>query len=561
MKRRRVILAAWAALLPSFAAGALAQGVATSVRPDRVAVTIYRDPGRYPGSAPNLTWLNGYALVSETRQISIPAGESTIRFEGVAGGIVPQSAIVTGFPDGIVERNRDAYLLSPATLLDRSLGRRVHLRRTSQATGAVREQEAVIMSGAGGAVVVQTQQGYETLRCTGLPETLVYDNVPAELSARPTLSVRARASRPVTATVTLSYIASGFDWQANYIASLSADGSHVDLFAWMTLASTDETSFPNAETQAVAGHVNRQEVERQPREGGPLTLRCWPQARTSDIPLERWAGPTPPPPPLAVGFADGDSIVVTGSRIQRQDLSSSVPITTIMSTQLENLGDLKLYRIPEPVTVAANSQKQVALMTQPNVRMDLVYRDYFQPASRGEDEETEPRPAGLVLVSRNRTEEGLGLPLPAGSFLLYGERDGRPFMLGEGALGDRAVGDKVEVELAATPGVTSLVEKVRETEAWIEYRLVVTSDRPDPIRFESQFRDVGGEFRPDTRLPRRDGLPLWAVTVPANGTATLRYRILKAAELRRQEREDQERERREAERDAAREARENASGD
>jgi hypothetical protein len=561
VKRQRVLLAAWAALLPSFAPAALAQGVATSVRPDRVAVTIYRDPGRYPGTAPNLEWLNGYALVSETRQISIPAGASTIRFEGVAGGIVPQSAIVTGFPDGIVERNRDAYLLSPATLLDRSLGRRVHLRRTSQATGVVREQEAVIMSGPDGAVVVQTAQGYESLRCTGLPETLVYNRVPAELSARPTLSVRARASRPVTATVTLSYIASGFDWQANYIASLSADGSHVDLFAWMTLASTDETSFPNAETQAVAGHVNREEVERQPREGGPLTLRCWPQARTSDIPLERWAGPTPPVPPLAPGFADGDAIVVTGSRIRQQNLTSVSPVTAVMSTQGEDLGDLKLYRIPEPVTVAANSQKQVALMTRPNVRMDLVYRDYFQPARRGEDDEAESRPASLVLVSRNRTEEGLGLPLPAGSFLLYGERAGRPFMLGEGALGDRAVGDKVEVELAGTPGVTTLVEKVRETEAWVEYRLTVTSDRPDPIHFETQFRDVGNEFRPDTRLPRRDGMPLWAVTVPANGTATLRYRILKAEELRRQEREERERDRLEAQRDAAREARENAGGD
>ena len=72
---------------------------------------------------------------------------------------MPQSAIVTGFPEGIVERNRDAYLLSPATLLDRSLGRRVHLRRTSRATGAVREQEAVIRSGADGAVVLQTADG------------------------------------------------------------------------------------------------------------------------------------------------------------------------------------------------------------------------------------------------------------------------------------------------------------------------------------------------------------------------------------------------------------------
>jgi len=553
-RRRLFVPAAWAVLLAPLSAGAGAQTVVTSGHPDRVAVTVYRDPGRYPGDAPSLQWLNGFALISETRRVSVPAGDSTIRFEGVAGGIVPQSAIVTGFPDGIVERNRDAYLLSPETLLDRSLGRRVHIRRTSEATGAVREEEAIIRSGADGAVVLQTARGVEALRCTGLPETLVYDRVPAELAVRPTLSVRTRASRPVTATVTLSYIASGFDWQANYVASLSPDGGHVELFAWLTLASLDETSFVAADTQAVAGRINRTAVRPEPSQGGPLAIRCWPQARTSDIPLEQWQR-TPPAPPAPV-FGGADAILVTGTRIRRSNLESVVPITTITATY-EDLGDLKLYRIPEPVTVAANSQKQVALMTRPNVRMDLVYRDYVQPARRGADAEERPQPAGLYLATRNRTEEGLGLPLPAGSFLLFTERDGRPFMLGEGALGDRAVGDKVEVSFGDTPGVTSFVEKVRETTDWIEYRMTVASDRPAPIRFEAIFFDVSDEFRPNERLPRRDGFPLWAVTVPANGGATISYRILKAEEQRRQERAERERERRDAERDA----RENADSD
>src|SRR6185503_17474003 len=103
--------------------------------PDHVAVTVYRDPGRSVEQQPNLAWLDGYALISETRTVTLPAGETELRFEGVAGGIVPQSAIVTGLPQGVIERNRDAYLLSPATLLDRTLGARVHLRRTSRATG------------------------------------------------------------------------------------------------------------------------------------------------------------------------------------------------------------------------------------------------------------------------------------------------------------------------------------------------------------------------------------------------------------------------------------------
>ena len=59
-----------------------------------------------------------------------------------------------------------------------------------RATGAVREQEAIVRSGAGGAVVLETEAGFEALRCTGLHETLVYDRVPPGLSARPTLSVR-----------------------------------------------------------------------------------------------------------------------------------------------------------------------------------------------------------------------------------------------------------------------------------------------------------------------------------------------------------------------------------
>ena len=527
MRHWRLVLAAWAAMLPPLGASAAAQGIVTSPRPDRVAVTIYRDPRRDAETAPNLRWLEGYALISETRRISVPAGESTIRFEGVAGGIVPQSAIVTGFPDGIVERNRDAYLLSPATILDRSLGRRVHIRRTSGATGAVREQEAVIRSGAGGAVVLETAQGFEALRCTGLPETIVYDGVPAGLSARPTLSVRTRAARPATATVTLSYLANGFDWQANYIAQLAPDGAHVHFFAWLTLASTDETSFVDADTQAVAGNINYERVAQEPREGGPLSLRCWPQARTSDIPLEQWERALPPPPPSA-GFADGEDIIVTGSRTRRAALESNSPIAVINAQDIalqEDLGDLKLYRIPAPVTVAANSQKQVALLVQPDVRADIVYRQRIEAG-----EVAEPQPVPLFLITRNRTDEGLGLPLPAGSVALFAEGPDRTMLLGESHVEDRAVGDDVEIEFAPAAGVTSRVQLVRRRGRWRDYRLIVSSDRPAPIRFEAEFPGARAGFRPESRLPRRDGFPYWAVTVPANGTAVLRYRLRRAAE-------------------------------
>ena len=500
------------------AASAEAQPVVTSPQPDRIAVTVYRDPQRSPDTAPNLEWLNGYALISEVRQIDLPAGESEIRFEGVAGGLIPQSAIVTGLPEGIVERNRDAYLLSPGTLLDRSLGRRVMIRRTSHATGAVRETEAVIRSGAAGGVVLQTPDGIEALRCTGLAEGLIFDEVPAGLSARPTLSVRTRSSQAVSATVTLSYLASGFDWQANYIANLSDDGRRVDLFAWLTLASTDETSFPDADTQAVAGQLNREPVEPQPREGGPLNLQCWPQQSTSDIPLTEFSRMD------MRGLVDSirsEDIVVTGTRMSAESLQSVSPVTTISAEQ-EELGDLKLYRIPEPVTVAANSQKQVALLQRQNVRASLVFRGEFWPSDAAENSQ----PAQVVLVTRNREAEGLGLPLPAGRLVLFGAGGGRPILLGEGSLTDLAINEDVEVYLGPAAGVRTRLLLQSRTAKVRRYELTVTNDHSRAIRFEGEFGNLGSaRFRPRARLSRRDGMPLWALTIPANGSATLRFDV------------------------------------
>jgi hypothetical protein len=512
MRRPRALLP----LLLALAAPAGAQTIVTSAGPDEVDVTVYRAPGRGAGTALELSWLEGYALISETRRVSIPAGESEVRFEGVAGGIQPQSAIVSGFPDAIVERNRDAYLLSPASLLDRSLGRRVHLRRTSTATGAVSEQEAVVRTGADGALVVQTPDGVEALRCTGLPERLIYNQVPAGLSARPTLSVRLRAARATTATVTLAYLATGFDWQANYIATLSDDGSRVNLFAWLTLASMDETSFRNADTQAVAGRLNRAQVEPEARDAQPLQLHCWPQGRTSDIPVTvvnsralRLAGTTRTEDlvnDLPQAFAGGDqNIIVTASRARQ-----------------EELGDLKLYRIPEPVTVAANSQKQVAFLEQGAVRVRTAYRHRLDVGDDGA-----AGAATRYLVTRNRTEEGLGLPLPAGRVQLFATAGGRPILLGEGALDDRAVGEDVEIEVGEAPGVTATTEEVEWGDDWADHVLTITNDSAAPVDYEAEFEVEENErFRPRTRLARRHGRPLWAVTVPAHGSAALRYRVV-----------------------------------
>lgn len=495
-----------------FSTTAAGQTVARSPGPEAVAVTIYRNPDRPAGQRFNLGWLNGYALVTERRTVTLAPGENEIRFEGVAGNILPESALVTGLPDGVIEKNQDADLLSPASLIDRSLGRRVHLRRTSAATGEVREQDAVVRSGADGAVVVQTADGIEALRCTGLRETLVHDGVPEGLAAKPTLSVRTAGGSGGAATVTLSYLATGFDWQADYVATLNAAGDRLDLFAWVTLANGDETSFVRADTQTVAGKPNREQWQRRQRWVRPLNLQCWPQGTTSDV--ESYGegneeivvtghrmsmdAPPPPPPPAPMALA---------------------PPPAAMEAVQEDLGDLKLYRIPEPVTVASHSQKQVAMLQRPRVKVAQLFRSRIHGVT-GQQRLSTVR----IIKTRNRTAEGLGLPLPAGKIVLFGSGRERPVLLGRGAIDDHAVGEDVEIEVGEANGIATEMRVLAEPdERGDEIVLTVTNAQNRPVTYEAVLSGLG--FSQGKALPRRNSGSVWQTTIPANGRKELRFRI------------------------------------
>lgn len=500
-----------ALLLAGLAGPALAQVPVTSAAPERVEVTVYRDLSR-GNRRPERDWLNGYALISETRPVVIPAGESDLRFEGVASGIIPQSAIVGGLPEGLIERNRDALLLSAGSLIDRSLGKRVTLRRTDRATGKTSTQDAVVRTGSNGGVVLQTPAGIEALRCSGLSETLTYPDVPPGLSARPTLSVRVRARQPLTATVTLSYLATGFDWQADYVGLLSADERTLSLQAWLTLASTDDTTFRNATTQAVAGKVNREEADVPPVEASSIRLRCWPQGSTSDIPEAYPPAPPPPPPappammsPVAVMSVGADEIVVTGTRVM---------------AARERLGELQLYRIPVPVTVAANAQKQVGLIDQPSVKVTPIYRFRFSV-----DEDTDEQEGTLVLRTRNRATEGLGLPLPAGNLVVFRPGAGRPLLIGERGVEDYAVNEEVEISLAESPGIRARLSHEEEGRRE-RLRIALSNDRPIAVQAEVELTEDEGTrlLSPSRRLVRKDGKTVWLATIPANGRIELTYR-------------------------------------
>lgn len=510
----------------SLASPLAAQQIVVSGEPEAISLTVYR--GQKYGNAPiDKNWPTGYALVTETRTVTIPAGESIVRFEGVAEGMFPESAIVTGLPKGVKEKNRDARLLSPQGLVDAYLKRAVTLTRTSRATGVVRTQEAFITAGPNGGVILQTADGYEALRCTGLPERMGFDKVPANLSAKPTLSVVTQADKPTTAKLTLTYMSAGFDWQANYVAQVQqrgADGKgKVDLFAWLTLANGGNQSFANANTMAIAGEPNRVRRGAQPRPtGGALQLTCWPSQRTHQVPFRPGFYPAPPPPPpppapmyamSAVNVMEAEDVVVTGSRMERK---SAMPVAVVVAEQ-ENLGDLKLYRIPEPVSVNAKGQKQVAMLVKPGAEFEHYY------AANVNNADGNTQPMTLMLRGENSTEKGLGLPMPQGQMMIFEDSKYGPLLTGQTSLKDRAVGEEVEVSVMQSSDVRMRVTRISEKGDRQRWKVEITNARNSPVNIEVEIPyELRGKAKDVAKV---DGVPTWKATVAANGEATLFYEV------------------------------------
>lgn len=501
----------WAALLLLLLTGtpAVAAPVVVSAAPTRVAVSLYRDPDRRSDDAIDRDDPRGFAVIAETRRVTLPRGPVTIRFEGVASGILPQTAIVVG--PAVREKNRDARLLSQRGLLDAFTGQALTLRRTDRATGRVTVERAILRSDAE-SLVIQTARGIEAVKCSGLNQTLLAPRVPAGLSAKPVLSVLTRDQPGGTVEVTLTYVATRFDWQANYVGALTPDGRHLDLLGWLTMASADDTSFPDAAAGAIAGRVakvDREDEDRDDEREAPLSFTCWPSDTTSTGLAPPPSPPPPPAPPAPVASCPGDceDIVVTGSLVRREFSAATIAVTAVQ----ENVGDLKLFRIPVPVTVAARAQKQVAFLVQRRVPGALVHRVRMDGGSASDPER--------VYLMRNTAAGGLGRALPTGRWTLYQQASTGRALVGQASLPDRTEGEDLELVLGGSSVGVDVTGKGHD-----RYRLVATNPTPDAVTLRLEFPT--GDYRYDG-LPvaeRKPGKSIVVLGVPANGTASLDYR-------------------------------------
>ncbi|SFR96599.1 DUF4139 domain-containing protein [Sphingomonas jatrophae] len=416
---------------------------------------------------------SGVALVQDARTLTLPQGRSRQEFPDVSAQIRPETVTLSGPGIGIVEQNFDFDLLSPDKLMEKAVGQTITIVRTNPATGAETREQARVLAANGG-IVLQIGNRIEVLRDDGLPVRVVFDKVPDNLRARPTLSVTVDAARGGAVPMRLSYLTPGLGWTSDYVALFDEKAGSIDVQGWVTLNNNTGTTFTNAGTLLVAGTI-----------GGAAN---------------RFAS-------LDDNAAIEQAGTETGTR--------------------QRLGDFYLYPLAERTTIANAQQKQVSFL---DVKAAAARKAYeFSNGWLGGNDV--PRSAATAIKFSTSRAGGLGDQLPAGTVRVY-MRDARgdPQFIGENRIPHTPMGSSMSIRTGEAFDVKVKVvvaERTRLSNRRWRTRMAytVSNARDVPVTVDLAQDGLWGDVRITEQSVAGERVSAdrveWKVPVAANGTTDL----------------------------------------
>lgn len=439
---------------------------------ESINVTIYNGDG-------------GLALVHDRRRIRLNGGLNHIAWRDVSAQMDATSALLVPLVPGddvsVLEENFDYDLLDPSALLNKYVGHYVTVVHEARFAGERDTSERAKILSVNGGVVLQYADRIETQ----VRGHIVFPRSSRTFRDRPTLVLGLESAVAGLHTLDLSYLTSGLTWSANYVGSMSADETHLNLTGLITLSNSSGIEYDNARLQLVAGNVN-----------------------------------APPPSGAESGVPMG----------------TTSDTYSVGNVSQEDYFEYHLYTLERPTTILNNQTKQVVLLTARDVpiRKTLELRgsdSYYRSAQ--EDLGTR-LPVG-VYVSFENAGGDLGVPLPAGTVRLYkADSKGLSQFAGADSIDHTPRNETVRLHLGDSFDVTATKKQADfqfrggcTTESAYEVRLGNAKAQPQTVLV---VEPIPGEWRIlQESLPHTKSSAFtatWSVPVPAQGHATLSYRAL-----------------------------------
>jgi hypothetical protein len=222
---------------------------------------------------PALTIYNqNFAVVRDSVPLNLKAGVNEIRFTGATAHLEPDSVILRD-PLGkralqILEQNYRNDPVSQELLLSLNEGRTIDfLTERLKDNTTVREivPGKIIRSGyvPGGGTEQPIIEVGGKLQFT-LPGQPIFPSLGDDTILKPTLNWQLRTDKPGKLDAEVSYVTSGFTWNADYNLVAPEKGDTVDLIGWITMNNQSGKTFENAKIKLLAGDVNKIQPRNTP---------------------------------------------------------------------------------------------------------------------------------------------------------------------------------------------------------------------------------------------------------------------------------------------------------
>lgn len=317
----------------------------------------------------------GYAVVRREQDVVLIKGRTPIRISDVPALIDPTTVSFESLTDPantrVVEQSFEFDLTNAQKLLQKYLDREVTVDQ-------IRGQNVESVTG----TLIGTQGGLILRMADGGVRTITYysgvklANLPGGLISKPTLAWDVSAERAGTHKARYGFQTNGITWWADYNLVLNEDGGNckADVGAWVTIVNQSGASYENAKLKLVAGDVKRAQ----------------PEAAQDHVIMKQSRMAAAP----AAGFAE------------------------------KSFFEYHLYTLGRPTTILNNATKQIELF--PTARgaaceKTLVYYGqagqylgYDGPATDRNFGNQSNKKVDVYLSFKNREENKLGIPLPAG---------------------------------------------------------------------------------------------------------------------------------------------------
>ena len=428
------------------------------------------------------------ALVRDVRRLQLPKGTFDLQFQDIAATVNPATVHFRSLSEparlNVLEQNYEYDLLEPDKLLRKYVGRDVTLVRMRQDGGVTREEEVVARLLSYNNAPVWQINGEVV---TGLQaDHIRFPELPGNLHVHPTLIWSLDNTGGTAHRVEASYLAGKLAWNADYVLTVARDDKTADLDGWVTVTNGSGTTFKNASLQLVVGDLNRVRREMNAMADGIM-------ARSA----ERAAAPM----------------------------------------AQESFSDYHLYTVGRKTTISNSETKQISMLTGtafPVHKRYVVdgqafyYRNAQHPGAPIKD---------LVQVFyqlKNEEQGGLGMPMPAGVVRVYqaDSRGGIQFV-GEDRIDHTPKNEVVNLKIGNAFDVVAErkqtdFQKIATNVYELEYDVTLRNHKTAPISVEVN-EPIGGTWRILRSTHAYTKTDAWAaqfaVAVPADGAATLTYRV------------------------------------